>query len=205
MHWPEIKLTKLQLLAHVGAWAPLALIAWDFWQGRLSANPIQAITLRTGKAALVLLVLSLAGTPVNTVFGFKLALRLRRPLGLYAFMYAGLHLLAFAGLDYAFDLGLIWRTMAEKRYIVAGLAAFLVLLPLAITSTKGWKQRLGKDWKALHRFAYAAALLAALHFAWQVKSDIREPLAYGAIIVLLLVLRVPAVKNFIVKIRSRLV
>jgi sulfoxide reductase heme-binding subunit YedZ len=192
----------LRIITHVGALLPLALLAWDFWGGRLSVNPIQDVTLRTGKAALVLLVLSLACTPINSVFGYRPVLRLRRPLGLYAFMYVGLHLLIFVGLDYGYDLFLIREAIFEKRYALVGFAAFLILLPLALTSTKGWMRRLGKLWKRLHRFVYLAALLAVVHFVWLVKSDIREPLVYGAIVVVLLLLRLPPVRRSVSHFRS---
>jgi sulfoxide reductase heme-binding subunit YedZ len=173
----------------------LALLAWDYWGGQLSVNPIQDITLRTGKAALVLLVLSLACTPINSVFGYRPVLRVRRALGLYAFMYVGLHLLIFVGLDYGFDLFLIREAIFEKRYALVGFAAFLILLPLALTSTKGWMRRLGRLWKRLHRFVYVAALLAVVHFVWLVKSDIREPLLYGAVVVVLLLLRLSPIRR----------
>jgi sulfoxide reductase heme-binding subunit YedZ len=192
----------LRPLVHVGALTPLALLAWDYWGGHLSVNPIQDITLRTGKAALVLLVLSLACTPINTVFGFRSALRVRRALGLYAFMYVGIHLLIFIGLDYGLDLVLIREAILEKRYALVGFAAFLLLLPLAVTSTKGWMRRLGQLWKRLHQAVYAAALLAVVHFVWLVKSDIRVPLLYGAIVVLLLVLRIPRVRRSVSHFRS---
>ena len=192
----------LRILTHIGALIPLALLVWDYWGGRLSVNPIQDITLRTGKAALVLLVLSLACTPINSVFGFKPALRVRRALGLYAFMYVGLHFLIFVGLDYGFDWFLIREAILEKRYALVGFGAFLILLPLALTSTKGWMKRLGRLWKRLHRFVYLAALLAVVHFVWLVKSDIREPLLFGAVVVLLLLLRIPRIRRSVSHVRS---
>jgi sulfoxide reductase heme-binding subunit YedZ len=192
----------LQILTHIGALVPLATLVWNFWQGQLSVNPIQDITLRTGKYALVLLVLSLACTPINSVFGFRQVLRLRRPLGLYAFMYVSLHLLTFVGLDYGFDWVLIREAIFEKRFALAGFAAFLVLLPLAVTSTKGWMRRLGKKWKRLHRGVYLAALLAVTHFIWLVKSDIREPLLYGVVLVVLLILRIAGVRRRVSRSRS---
>jgi sulfoxide reductase heme-binding subunit YedZ len=192
----------LQILTHIGALVPLATLVWDFWQGQLSVNPIQDITLRTGKYALVLLVLSLACTPINSVFGFRQVLRLRRPLGLYAFMYVSLHLLTFVGLDYGCDWVLIREAIFEKRFALAGFAAFLVLLPLAVTSTKGWMRRLGKKWKRLHRGVYLAALLAVTHFIWLVKSDIREPLLYGVVLVVLLILRIAGVRRRVSRSRS---
>ncbi|MBM2849758.1 MAG: Ferric reductase domain protein transrane component domain, partial [Anaerolineales bacterium] len=128
------KFTKFQILVHVGSLVPLALLIWDAITDNLTVNPIQDITFRTGKAALVLLVLSLACTPLNTVFGFREALKVRRALGLYAFLYVSLHFLIFIGLDYTFDLSLIREAIVEKRYALMGFAAFLTLLPLALTS-----------------------------------------------------------------------
>lgn len=189
--------TKFQLMVHLGSWAPLALIIIDYLRDNLTVNPIQELTFRTGKTALVLLVLSLACTPLNTVFKFRPALKVRRALGLYAFMYASLHFLIFIGLDYQFDLELIREAVFEKRFALVGFAAFLILIPLAITSTKGWKRRLGKKWKRLHQMVYLAGLLVVVHYVWLVKSDIRVPLAFGAVVVLLLIARIPAVRRFL--------
>lgn len=194
----------LLLLTHVLALAPLLLLVVDFLLGNLTVNPIQAITFRTGTYALVLLVLSLVCTPLNTLFGLRAVLPLRRWLGLYAFLYAALHFLTFAGLDYGFDLGLILAAVIEKRYVVAGFAAFLLLLPLALTSTQGWQRRLGKRWKRLHQLVYLAAPLAVLHYIWLVKSDIRIPLLYGAAVAVLLVLRLPPIRRRIATLRQRL-
>ncbi|GAB4458509.1 MAG: ferric reductase-like transmembrane domain-containing protein [Anaerolineae bacterium] len=193
----------LRILTHVGAVTPLAWLLWDYWFDNLTVNPIQDITFRTGKPALILLVLSLACTPVNTLFGFKQALPLRKPLGLYAFMYVSLHFLIFIGLDYGFDWGLLYEAIFEKRYALVGFAAFLILLPLAVTSTQGWMRRLGKNWKRLHRWVYLAGILAVIHYVWLVKSDIREPLLYGAAVALLLILRLPAVRKAVTNFRSR--
>jgi sulfoxide reductase heme-binding subunit YedZ len=193
----------LRILTHVGAVTPLAWLLWDYWFDNLTVNPIQDITFRTGKPALILLTLSLACTPVNTLFGFKQALPLRKPLGLYAFMYVSLHFLIFIGLDYGFDWGLLYEAIFEKRYALVGFAAFLILLPLAVTSTQGWMRRLGKNWKRLHRWVYLAGILAVIHYVWLVKSDIREPLLYGATVALLLILRLPAVRKAVTHFRSR--
>jgi sulfoxide reductase heme-binding subunit YedZ len=193
----------LRILTHLGALTPLAWLLWDYWFDNLTVNPIQDITFRTGKPALILLVLSLACTPVNTLFGFKQVLPLRKPLGLYAFMYVCLHFLIFIGLDYGFDVGLLYEAIFEKRYALVGFAAFLILLPLAITSTQGWMRRLGKNWKRLHRWVYLAGILAVVHYVWLVKSDIREPLLYGAAVGLLLLLRLPAVRKVVANFRSR--
>lgn len=190
-------------LAHAGAWLPLLVLAWDAARGALSVNPIQDITFRTGKFALLMLMLSLACTPINTVTGFRPVSRMRKWFGLYAFLYATLHFLVFSALDFGLDWGLIQREIVEKRYILAGLAALLILLPLAITSTRGWQRRLGRTWKRLHRLVYLAGALVILHYVWLVKSDVREPLLWGGALVVLLVLRVPPVRTFFVALRHR--
>lgn len=194
-HW-------LQILVHIAALLPLAILVWDFTQGGLTANPIQEIQLRTGRYALILLVLTLACTPISTMFGLKQILQLRRPLGLYAFLYASLHFLNFVGLDFGFNFDLIKEGILEKRFALVGLAAFLCLLPLAVTSTRGWMRRLGRNWHRLHWLIYPAALLAVLHFTLQVKADYRSPLLYGAVVVLLLVIRLPVLRKAVSKFRS---
>jgi sulfoxide reductase heme-binding subunit YedZ len=194
-----------QILTHVAALLPLVLLVWDYWQGRLIIDPVKEITTRTGKTALILLILSLACTPIRTIFGFKWvkhALRVRRALGLYAFMYAGLHFLTFVGLDYGFDFDLIAQDILDQRYVLVGLAAGLLLLPLAITSTKGWQRRLGKNWKRLHRLVYLAGILAIVHFVWLAKDN-REPLRYGAVVALLLFMRIPGLPRQWFRTRSR--
>jgi len=192
-----------QILAHVGALLPLAWLLWETWQGQFIVDPVKEITTRTGKTALILLILSLACTPMNTIFGFKQALRVRRPLGLYAFMYAGLHFLTFVGLDYGFDLALIRQDIVNQRYVLVGFAAGLLLLSLAITSTRGWQKRLGRNWKRLHRLVYLAGILAIIHFMWLVK-DIREPLRYGAVVALLLIVRIPGIRKALSNARYQL-
>jgi sulfoxide reductase heme-binding subunit YedZ len=189
----------LRLAAHLGAWLPLAVLLWDIAQDNLTANPIQDITTRTGKTALVLLLLSLACTPVNAALDYKPVLRLRRPLGLYAFGYALLHFLTFMGLDYGFNPALLREAILEKRFALAGLAAFVLLIPLALTSTRGAMRRLGPRWKGLHRLVYPAAAMVIVHYVWLVKSDVREPLAYGAVLAALLAARLPAVRRALQK------
>jgi sulfoxide reductase heme-binding subunit YedZ len=199
----KLKAGWLQILTHVGALLPLAWLLWNYWQGQFIVDPVKEITTSTGKTALILLILSLACTPLNTIFGFKQAQRVRRPLGLYAVLYVGLHFLTFLGLDYGFDLDLIRQDILDQRYVWVGLATGLLLLLLAITSTKGWQKRLGKNWKRLHRLVYLASILDIVHFVWLTK-DIREPLRYGAVVALLLIVRIPAVKRAISNARHRL-
>lgn len=197
------RFTKFQLAVHLAALAPLAVLIVAALTDNLTVNPIQEATFRTGKTAMVLLVASLACTPLNTVFGFRPALKVRRALGLYAFLYAAIHFAIFIGLDYGFDLRLVALELAEKRYILVGAAALLILLPLAVTSTKGWQRRLGKTWKKLHRWVYLAGVLVIFHYTWVQKSDIREPLVWGAILGLLLLLRVPVVRQRAAQWRQR--
>ena len=192
----------LRFLTHFLALLPLAILVWNFSQGRLTANPIQEITLRTGDYSLILLVLSLACTPVANIFGLKTVLSLRRALGLYGFFYASLHFLNFIGLDYRFDFTLLRNDVFGKAHIWVGLAALLALVPAAVTSTRGWIKRLGKNWERLHWLVYPAALLSVLHFLLLVKADIREPLLYGFIVVLLLLVRLRSVRNLVSRFRD---
>lgn len=187
----------------IAALMPLVVGVVDAVGDRLTANPIQEITYRTGKSGLVLLVASLACTPLNAVAGFRLGLKLRRPLGLFGFFYIALHLLIFAALDLGLDFQLIAGAVTQKQYVLAGMASFALLVPLAVTSTRGWQRRLGKRWKAVHRLAYIALPLGALHYLWLVKADVRVPLAYAAVIGLLLVARIPAVRARLSALRGR--
>ena len=196
-HW-------LWILANIGALVPLIWLVWDFAQGNLSVNPIADITSRTGKPALILLMLSLACTPANLLFGFRQALTVRKALGLYAFFYASFHFLNFVGLDYGFNLGLILGdALLEKPYILVGLAALLILIPLAVTSTAGWMKRLGRNWKRLHQWVYGAGVLAVLHFLWLAKAADRwEPLLYALLLALLLMVRIPLIRKYLVGLRQ---
>ena len=194
------------LAVNIAAALPLLFLLRDFFQDNLGVDPINTINNATGRAAIALLLLSLAATPANTVFGFRLGLTVRKSLGLWAFAYASFHLLNFVGLDYGFDVQfLLQDALLDKPYIVAGLGALLILLPLALTSTRGWMRRLGRNWKRLHKFVYAAGLLAVLHFLWQAKAAERwEPLLYGLALALLLLVRIPVVRRRIVALRTRL-
>lgn len=196
------KTSPLQILAHLSSWIPLAWLLWDLWQGNLGPDPIRAATLRTGKAALVLLVLSLACTPLNILLNYKLVLKLRRPLGLYSFMYASLHFAIFIGVDYFFDFSLIKGALLEKRYALVGLVTGLILLALALNSTDASKRRLKANWKRLHRLAYVAGVLAVIHFIWLVKQGVTEPWIWALVVAFLLLLRWKPIKNWISK-RSR--
>ena len=199
----KLKANWLRIVVHVGALLPLAWTILQYEQGMFLVDPVREITTRTGKAALILLLLSLACTPLGTVFGFNRVRRVRRALGLYAFLYASLHFATFVGLDYGFDFTLLPQAIFDQRYVLVGFATGLILLALAITSTRGWQKRLGKKWARLHRLVYLAGILAVVHFAWLVK-DIREPLRYAAVLAVLLLLRLPPVRRVVSNTRYRL-
>ncbi len=192
----------MRLAVHAGALLPLAWLVWQVAHGLFLVDPIKEITSLTGKTALILLVLSLSCTPLNTVLGYAPILRVRRALGLYAFFYAGLHFLTFVGLDYGLNLGLLGGAIFEQRYVVVGFAAGVILLLLAITSTRGWQRRLKKSWKRLHRLVYLAAALVIVHFVW-LSKDWREPLRYGVVLAVLLGLRLPWVRAALSRARRR--
>lgn len=194
----------LTIVTHVGALLPLALLVWAFYQDQLGADPIREMTLRTGKTAIILLTLSLSCTPLNIWFGWKQLLPLRRPLGLYAFLYVSIHLLIFVWLDYGLSWTLIQEAIFEKWYALVGFSAFLLLLPLAVTSTKWAMRKLGKKWKSLHKWVYLAGFLAVLHYFLLVKNSYAQPILFGAILALLLLTRVTAVKRQIGSWRRRL-
>lgn len=196
------KVTVPQAFVHAAALIPMAWLLLDAAAGGLTVNPIQDIEQRTGRAALILLVLSLSCTPLSIVTGWAHPVRWRRPLGLYAFGYAATHFLTFIALDYGLNFRLLWADVAGKRYIFVGLAALLILLPLALTSTKGWQRRLGKAWRKLHRLVYVAGGLVVVHYAWAVKSDIREPLIWGGVIGLGLLVRIDAVRRLLIRLRT---
>ncbi len=195
MSYRQITIIK-RIVIHIAALLPLVMLIWDFTQDNLTANPIREVQLRTGSAAINLLMLSLACTPINILTGFRPVLSLRRPLGIYAFGYAVLHFINFIGIDYSFNFAFILEDLFEKRYAIAGFASFILLLPLAITSSKRAKQRLGKNWQRLHWLVYPAVILAVVHYIWQTKADIRLPLIYGGALVILFVIRLPIVRSF---------
>ncbi len=190
---PPASLIPAKTTLHALALMPLALLAWRFWQvfsgtdiDALGPDPVAAIEHELGQWALRLLLLTLAITPLRQLTGQPVLLRFRRMLGLYAFAYASLHFAAWLGLDLGGYWTQLFEEIVKRPYITVGFAAWLLLVPLALTSTRGWMRRLGRNWGRLHRLAYAIAVLAVLHFWWIVKSDYREPLLYAAILALLL-------------------
>jgi methionine sulfoxide reductase heme-binding subunit len=180
-----IKPTKF--LVFVAALGPLAWLAWGAWSDGLGANPIEVVTRETGTWTLRFLVLSLAITPLRRITGWNGAIRFRRMLGLFAFFYGSLHLLTYLWLDQFFDGAAILKDVAKRPFITAGATAFLVMVPLALTSTAGMIRRLGgRAWRRLHRLVYLAATAGVIHYWWLVKADIRRPRAYALLLAILL-------------------
>jgi sulfoxide reductase heme-binding subunit YedZ len=194
---------------HLAAWAPLIVLIVDALNDNLTVNPIQAATQRTGQAAIILLILSLACTPISTYLGWKDAVKLRRALGLYAFMYAAIHFVLFFVVDFGLQFDLILREFVEKRYLWVGLPAFIILVVLAATSFRWAMKRLGKNWKRLHRLIYLGAILVVLHLAFVIKGDlftlsgdVWKPLAAAITIGMLLIARLPPLRRRWVSWRS---
>ena len=180
----------LKILAHALALLPLALLVRAVLGDTLGADPVAAITHETGDWALRLVLLGLALTPLRRLIGQPWPIRFRRLVGLYAFFYASLHLATYVVLDLGQYWSQILDDIVKRPYITVGFAAWLMLVPLALTSTKGWMRRLGRRWGQLHTLVYAVGVLGVLHFLWLVKSDLREPLVYAGLLALLLGLRV---------------
>jgi sulfoxide reductase heme-binding subunit YedZ len=180
-----------KLLFFAGSALPVLWLAWRFWKQDLTANPLEYITHFTGDWTIRFLVITLAITPLRKLLRQPDLIRFRRMAGLFTFFYGCLHLSTYLVLDKLFDMQEIWKDVYKRPFITAGFAAWLLMLPLAITSTKGWIRRLGgKRWQALHRLVYGAAVAAPVHYYWLVKSDVRLPVLYGTILGALLLMRV---------------
>lgn len=158
--------------------------------GGLGANPIEALLHFMGRWGLAFLLLSLAVTPLRRATGWNRFIRTRRLLGLFAFFYLTLHLLVYLVLDQGLAWSFIWEDFTKRPFITVGFASFLLLVPLAVTSTRGWIRRLGRRWRQLHRLVYPAAILGVVHFYWKVKADTFWPLVAGGILALLLLARI---------------
>ena len=170
--------------------APFARLLWRYRTDDLTPNPIEFITHFTGDWAIRLVVATLAITPVRKLLHLPDLIRFRRMLGLFAFFYASLHFATWFGLDKGFDMHEILSDFTKRRFIIAGVVAYLCMVPLAITSTKGWIRRLGgRRWQLLHRLVYVTGVAAVIHYYWLVKSDIRLPLLYGSLVAILLAYR----------------
>ena len=165
---------------------PFCLLVWDSVTGGLSVNPVEDITHRTGDWALRFILVALAVTPVRWISGWNPIIRYRRMVGLLAFFYASLHFSTYIVFDHFFDVSSIFEDVAERKYVTAGFVGFVLMLPLAITSTQGWIRRLGKRWSLLHRLIYVVAIAGVVHFLWLVKLENSEPLVYAAVLAVLL-------------------
>ncbi|HEX9885237.1 MAG TPA: protein-methionine-sulfoxide reductase heme-binding subunit MsrQ [Longimicrobiales bacterium] len=182
-------------LLKAGVWllclVPVGRLAWRLLLGdRLGVNPIEEAEHWSGLSALVILLATLAVTPLRRLSGWNDLQKVRRLVGLFAFFYAFVHFGIYLGLDQFFGWSYILEDIAERPYITVGFTAFVLLIPLAVTSTKGWIRRLGRRWITLHRLAYASGVLGVLHYLWIQKADFRRPAIAGAVLVVLLGMRV---------------
>ena len=168
---------------------PMARLFHGAFTNSLGANPIEAITRSTGWWTLFLLAVTLAVTPVRKLTGANWVLRLRRMLGLFAFFYALAHFITFIWFDHWFDMGEIFKDVIKRPFVTVGFAAFVLLVPLAVTSNTAMVRKLGRNWQRLHRIAYAIAVLGVLHFWWLVKRDLTEPALFAVVVVVLLGIR----------------
>ena len=191
-----------QFAIFINGAVPISLLAWDWYHHRLGANPTEFATRTTGVLTLLFLILSLAVTPLRKVLGLPWMIKFRRLLGLYGFFYGCIHLLTYVWFDKFFALGLIVEDVSKRPYITVGMASFVMLIPLALTSTQKSIKRLGgKKWNLLHRLAYVAAIGGVVHYYMLVKADTREPILFGVAVAVLLGYRV--VNRFLPKVTQR--
>ena len=190
----------LKIIVFLVCLVPLGLLAWRFfgahptdmssWGAGLGANPVEALEHKTGDWTLRFLLITLAITPLRKLLHVPALIKFRRMFGLFAFFYGCLHFTMYLGVDKFFNAHEIFADIFKRKYITVGFLAFVLLIPLAVTSTTGWIRRLGgKRWQALHRLIYFSAIAGVIHYLWLVKADIREPLEYGAILAVLLAYR----------------
>ena len=196
------RFTPLQIAMHIYAWSVIIILLFKFFTNGFSANPIQDLERATGRHAITMLVLSLACTPINTVFKWSEPLKRRRALGLYALFYATIHFIIYLDLDYGLAWNLIIPEVLQKPRLIVGFLALLFMIPLGITSFDIWKQRLGKNWKQLHKIVYWIAPLAVLHYVWSKKGnllslqgEVLKPALYGLAVIIFLILRLPAIRK----------
>lgn len=180
----------LKPIVFIAALVPLALLVAGALQGTLGANPIEKITHRTGLWTLILLLTTLAITPLRRITGIQWVIQYRRMIGLFAFFYGFLHLTTYVWLDQFFDFHSMLKDVYKRPFITAGFTGFLLMIPLALTSTRRSIRKLGKKWQTLHRLVYFSALAGVVHFIWLVKKDIREPSIYAMVLSVLMLIRV---------------
>jgi methionine sulfoxide reductase heme-binding subunit len=188
---PEKLLRGLKVVIFLACLGPLAVLTWKAFHQLLGANPVDVITRSTGKWTLIFLLLTLAITPARRLLRTPWLIRFRRMLGLFAFFYGSLHLMTYVWLDQFFNLQSMLHDIAKRKFITAGMTAFALMVPLALTSTAGWIRRMGgKRWQKLHRLIYFSAAVGVIHFLWLVKADRSRPIAYGSVLLALLLFRV---------------
>lgn len=181
----------LKVVVFISCLLPAARLAWRGYQNVLGANPIEVITHSTGDWTLIFLLVTLSITPLRQLLRQPWLIRFRRMFGLFAFFYVSLHFTTYIWLDKFFDLHEILKDVAKRKFITVGFAAFVMLIPLAITSTAGWIRRLGgKRWRALHRLIYFSAIAGVIHYLWLVKADKHKPLEYAAVLAVLMGYRI---------------
>jgi len=179
-------LSRLKPIVFLVCLIPFAQLAYNAYRGDLGVNPIEFITHFTGDWVLIFLLATLSITPLRKISGWNDLIRFRRMLGLFAFFYALLHFSTYIVLDHFFDFHRITKDILKRPYVTVGFTAFVLMIPLALTSTAGMIRRLGKRWQQLHRLVYVAAIAGVIHFYWLVKADIRRPLQYGSVLAILL-------------------
>ena len=193
MKLQEKFIRSLKALVFLICLGPATVLVWKGFHDRLGANPVDVITRTTGRWTLTFLLLTLSITPLRKLARLPWLVRFRRMLGLFAFFYGTLHLMTYVWLDKFFDFHAMLHDIGKRRFITAGMTAWTLMLPLALTSTAGWIRRLGgKRWQKLHRLIYFSAAAAVIHFIWLVKADLRRPLTYGAILAALFTYRIAA-------------
>jgi sulfoxide reductase heme-binding subunit YedZ len=199
---------QIRWSVHLAAWVPLIVLIIDALNDNLTVNPIQAATQRTGDTAIILLGLSLACSPLSTYAGWKDAIKLRRALGLYAFMYAAIHFILFAVIDFGLQFNLIIPEFLQKYYLWAGLPAFIILCALAATSFRWAMRRMRRNWTRLHRYVYLGAILVVLHLALVIKGDffrlggnVWKPVVATIIIGGLLIVRIPRIRRTLLSLK----
>jgi sulfoxide reductase heme-binding subunit YedZ len=208
MNFLKSHFRQIRWAVHIAAWIPLIVLIVDALNDNLTVNPIQAATQRTGDTAIILLGLSLACSPLSTFAGWKDAIKLRRALGLYAFMYAAVHFILFAVVDFGLQFDLIVPEFLQKYYLWAGLPALIVLCALAATSFRWAMRRMGKNWKRLHRYIYLGAILVVLHLALVIKGDffrlggdVWKPILATIVIGGLLIVRIPRIRRALLSVK----
>lgn len=210
MNFLKSHFRPIRWAVHITAWIPLIVLIADALNDNLTVNPIQAATQRTGDTAIILLGLSLACSPVSTYLGWKDAIKLRRALGLYAFMYAAIHFVLFVVVDFGLQFSLIIPEFLQKYYLWAGLPAFIILCALAATSFRRAMRRMRKNWTRLHRYVYLGAILVVLHLALVIKGDffrlggdVWKPIVAAIVIGGLLIVRIPRIRRSGLSLKQR--